>query len=666
MESPFRTIAGRRLALLVWISAAWGLLIAARLVQLQVVQHEHYSQLARKQQEQLVEIPAPRGAILDRNGETMAISTAVDSVFVNPMLLRDPATSASILAEALSLDRDTLARDIADRARRKRGFMWIRRRISPEESKVLRSLRYGQPPLDWIGLQAESQRFYPKGQIAAHVLGSVDHAETGNGGIELGLESELQGIPGASRVLSDVHRAGIESSMAVEPRPGANVTLTIDERIQFIVERELRLAMETHRAQTGSVVVMNPHSGDILAMASYPTFDPNVRPHPGEDPGARLNNAFTAPFEPGSVFKVFTMATALDTTRLTPESILPCGRLVMGNRLVGEAKNFFGPMTATQVLEKSSNAGSAQAGLMVGAKKMDAYVRKFGFGYKTGIPLPGESPGLLRNVEQWNKYSAGYIAFGHEIATTTLQLARACSVVANGGLSVRPRLVLSRQRPGEDPVAERASAPERILKPETAIRTRLMMEGVVLRGTGRAAQLPGYSAGGKTGSAQIFDFKAKRYTHEYNSSFMGFAPVANPQIVVVVTLNGAREYGGAVAAPVFRGVAAEALRILEVPKDLPEQIPVTPQDDFEEGVILTEASDTDPSGLLAEVPTDPAQVYGPVVPDFRGKTARTVVEEAMSLGVPIVLNGKGIARTQAPPAGAILPLGEPVHVLFSR
>src|SRR6185295_8444192 len=283
---------------------------------------------------------------------------------------------------------------------------------------------------------------------------------------------------------------------------GTNLTLTIDERIQFAAETDLKDAVEKAKAHTGTVVVMNPHNGEILAMASYPSFDPNQPPRRGEPRSARLNLAVAAPFEPGSVFKVITIATALETTGLTPDSIIPCGTITMFKRVIHEAKHPYGPMPMSDVLARSSNVGAIQIGMKIGKEKLYEYVRRFGFGQKTGTPLPAESGGMLRRLDKWQPGSICSIPMGHEISVTALQLGQACSVIANGGLMIKPRLVLKRQRPGGGMEEVKGEPPVRIIKPETAFTMRGMMEGVVRLkyGTGTKARLDGYSSAGKTGS----------------------------------------------------------------------------------------------------------------------------------------------------------------------
>jgi cell division protein FtsI (penicillin-binding protein 3) len=289
---------------------------------------------------------------------------------------------------------------------------------------------------------------------------------------------------------------------------------------------------------------------------------------------------------------VITLAAALETTRLTPDSMFHCGNgsMTLFRRVIHDAKPH-GMLTIADILAKSSNIGAIKVGLEVGNEKLYEYIRRFGFGERTGIPLPGESPGLIRKPKNWIASSIGSVAMGHEISTTTLQLARACSVIANGGYLVKPVLILKRERPGEPSGFEAEVKPIQVLRPDNAIKMRLMMERVVVHGTGTRAKMDGYTAGGKTGSAQIYDYDAKVYTHRYNGSFMGFAPVNDPRIAVVVTLNGTptgnRGFGGVVAAPVFRTVASAALRVMDVPRDPSETaVPV----DEEQGSLRTSPS----------------------------------------------------------------------------
>ncbi len=678
MESPLRPGGLTRTEFLAGGGVAWAAAIFGKIFYVQVLRHKHYVQMAREQQLKTVEVPGPRGSIYDRNRQPLAMSVPVDSVYVNPKRLPNLGVAADVIAPVLHLDRDQLqARLKSAYADRKRnGFCWVKRKITYSEAADLRSLR-----LPWIEFQTETQRHYPKGYVGSHVVGSVDHAEKGNAGIELGLDVELRGEAGSAEVLTDVHDKRIESEPMDAPKVGTNLVLSIDERIQFAAERDLQEAVEKAGVGAGAIVVMNPKNGEILAMASYPRFDPNKPPERKEPRYARLNRAVSAPYEPGSVFKVITLATALETTSLRPDSILPCGTMSMFHRVIHEAHAAYGPMSMADVLAHSSNVGAIQIGMKIGKERLYEYVRRFGFGQKTGTGLPAESGGMLRKLERWQPGSICSIPMGHEISVTTLQLAQACSVIANGGLRIKPRLILKRQKPGGAMQDEKFEQPVRIIKPETAFMMRQMMEGVVLHGTGMRARLDGYSSAGKTGSAQIYDYATHRYTHNYNASFMGLAPVTNPAVVVVVTLNGtsggAAGQGARVAAPVFRTVAQEALRVLDVPKDIPEQEPLVPEEKIESDVAIAGLSDPPPF----EEPEAPPVVFGPVpppvaeqpkvaeatgprVPNFQGKTIRAVIEEASAMGLPVSLDGRGVARMQVPAPGSVLPPGGRIRVQF--
>jgi len=482
--------------------------------------------------------------------------------------------------------------------------------------------------------------------------------------------------------------------------------LSIDPNLQYEAERQLDKAVASSHARTGSIIAINPYNGDILAMANYPRYNPNLPASEDTDPGARSNLAISTPFEPGSVFKVITLSAALETTNLTPDSLINCGNGMINlyGRVIHDTHRY-SILSMADVLAKSSNVGAIQIALRTGESPLYKYQRLFGFGQKTGIELAGESGGNLRDVKQWMPSSIGSLAMGHEVSVTSLQLAVAGAVIANGGLKVKPRLVIARQKPGEPLQRIEPEQPVRILRPETAITMRQMMEGVVLRGTGRGlANLKGYTSGGKTGSAQIYDAKAHVYTHNYNASFLGFAPVANPQIVIAVTLNhttgGTAGYGGPVAAPVFREVAMDALRMLDVPKDLPEgdqrvaAVQPTPQQSFPKANLFVmpgqrsvssvtpppvrgdasasaETSLADRRPFLYEesqpVLTANAQTPGQRrTPDFLGKSVRFVVEESMAAGFLVETRGEGLARSQDPPPGTPLRPHATVRVQFGR
>ncbi len=668
MDSRAERVRTTRLFLLGTAGLLWAVAILLRLVQVQVVRHEYYRAEARAQHLRKVGLPAPRGIIFDRNRRQLAMSRRRESVYLDPRHVPDLRQAAALLAEALGLDREELLKRLERARAQRRGFLWVKRRISEEESERLHRLA---PP--WIRFESELVREYPNGELAAHLVGAVGFDQQGSFGLEHSLERELGGRKGWARVLADVWDRPLETKEAAEPEPGANLGLTIDERIQFAAERELKAAAEAEGCRAGSVVVMDPHSGELLALASFPGFDPNQPPRNKEEERLRaLNHAVSAPFEPGSVFKIVTVAAALETTRLRPETIIPCGngRIALFGRVVRD-HHPYSALSLADVLAKSSNIGAINIGYKVGEANLYEYVRRFGFGRRTGLPLPAESPGRVRPLAAWQKTSLASIAMGHELSANTLQLARAMAVIANGGLLVAPKLVRWRQ-PAGGPVEEVPSpAPVRVLRPETAILMRQLTEGVVLHGTGQAARLEGYSAGGKTGTAQIYDPVTRKYTHLYNASFVGFTPVTNPALVVAVTLNGAKHYGGAVAAPVFRKIAQEALRLLNVPKDLPERSAPPPEEPAETNdLAIAELSAPPPEPALEgpEFEGDPAPARpaeaGLRAPDFQGRPMRAVLRQAVAAGLSVEPVGSGVARAQFPPPGTPLASGAKVRVVF--
>jgi cell division protein FtsI (penicillin-binding protein 3) len=694
----------KRLLWLLRVLILWAIVIFLRLVSLQVFHHDDLLRQAQSQQQRVVPIQAQRGSILDRTGQPLAKSLPAESVLVNPKRIKDAAVAANLLAPILGLDAKQLTEKIRAASRRESGFLWVKRKVSPDEAERVRSYH-----LEYVEFRPETRRFYPHGQLAAHVLGSVgianpnDTIERGTAGIEMSMDDDLAGSAGQVRVFNDVRQNPYDSVMARKPEPGADIILTIDQNLQYEAEKEIARAAHDSGAKSGSIVVMNPYTGEILAMANYPAFDPNEVPAPGESMGSRSNLAIATPFEPGSVFKVITLAAALETTKLRPDSMINCGNgsISLFGRVIHD--HVHGTLSMADVLAKSSNVGAIQVGLRVGDQQLYRYVRKFGFGRRTGIDLPGESPGILRKVEQWTPTSIGSVAMGQEIGVTSLQLAMAGATVANGGLLPKPKLILARQKKGQGIEKFADEKPERAIAPETAIQMRQMMEGVVLHGTGlRYATIKGYTSGGKTGSAQIYDLKAHVYTHNYNASFLGFAPVANPQIVVAVTLHGTQNgnagFGGPVAGPVFSKVAMTALRMLDVPKDLPDSLRPgpAPVGDAVNDLSIADLGASPGSGagavssvtlppVLADSAASPAEspsssqdrrtfltssysgaLVGPKVPNFRGMTLRAVLEESAAAGVQIEVLGNGLARNQEPPAGSILAPGGRVRVQFTR
>ncbi len=665
MVSPIHPAVERRARWLLRLLILWGLAVVAKLFYIQIVRHDQYAELAEQQQTRLVEIPAHRGTIYDRNGHVLAISVPVETVIVNPAQLPNVEVAAALLAEILNMDQNKLFNELKTKAEEKRGYYKVAEQLTQDQVKRLKSLNLG-----WIQFESSSIRVYPNDQLASHILGGVDFEKRGNGGIEQGHEDELAGRPGYSSMITDVRHRGFESIVEVEPVPGNDVTLTIDYRVQYELEKLLAEAVISNSCWTGRAMVMDPHTGDILALASYPTYNPNSKVI---DMQSRQNLAVQSPIEPGSVFKVFTIAAAIEEKLVKPATGYHCGngKINLFGRIIHD-HDPYGYLTVEDILAKSSNIGAIRVSQELGEKKFFDYIKLFGFGSRTGLPLPGESSGRVLRLSKWSKSSIGSVAMGHEIMATTAQLGQAVSVIANGGKLLKPRLVRQISAPQLNGYQLRrtsyeipAEPSQQILSPDTVVQMRKMMEHVVLNGTGKGAKIRGYSVGGKTGSAQIYDPKSKTYLHKYHASFMGFTPVNDPRLVTIITLNGSTKYGGAVAAPVFSKVTESALRILNIPKDLP--------DDPKSGPVIEVAVNDAPDAILTEetpveeVETDSTITNSSLVtPNFNGMTLRAVLEVAGKNGFRIDPSGSGLVRSQIPAPGEPVAYGQKIKLRLGR
>ncbi len=686
MEPPTDEKALRRVIWVGRIAMIWALAIVGRLIWLQVIRHEDYLAAARAQQRHRVEIPSLRGEVLDREGYPLAISIRTRSAVINPQRIVDPIFFSRMIAPVLSLEPQALASKLFEyknrgpRRKAGRGYFVLKRHLTEIEQDRLAPLRRTFP----IEILEDSRREYPGGPLGSHVVGGIDAEGNGNAGLEQKLNVELRGKPGQMIVLSgsrtDDH---FVSWVKEEARQGLNVHLSVHRVIQYEAEAALRDGVREAGAQGGSVVVLEPRTGEILALANSPGFDPRKEDiSPDEAKVRHTNTAVQIPCEPGSVMKMITLTMGLDTGKITPDTPIYCenGAWPRPGRKPIHDFHPYGSLTAAQVLIKSSNIGVGKIAVMCSAKVLYDYLGRFGMGMKTGVEIPSESRGLLRRFDCkdrndnwcWSENSHEYIAFGHEIGATSLQLARAVAVIANGGMLVHPRLIRSMQRPLGDGRFEEVEVthprPERTIKPETTFMVRQIMEKVILEGTGKRAAIPGYSAGGKTGSAEIFE--NGQWLNLHNSSFIGFAPVVNPKVVVVVTLNRTPKQGGIAAAPVFGRVAGTALRVLRVPKDRPEtDIDTTKQpletDELPENRSARAAPPAPRAVPVATVEPPKAELVGPTVPDFRGKSLVAVLRQSAALGLEVRVIGQGLARHQEPTPGVVLPQGATVKVEFS-
>jgi cell division protein FtsI (penicillin-binding protein 3) len=552
-----------RLYLLAAMLVFWCMAICARLVYLQVFCYGSFVKQAEHQQQRAIPLAAKRGTIYDRGGRELAMSVLVDSAFAVPTEVKDLPTAISLISRITGEDGNVVLAD----CRAHKTFCWVARKADDETIERIKSLN-----LQGIHFQKEPKRFYPARELAAQVLGSVGMDDSGQSGIEHEFDDELRGRPGKMFISVDARRQWF-SDVETQPEPGENLVLTIDKNIQYIAEKELDQAIQDTKAIAGTVIVENPHTGEILALANRPTFNPNLRKQ--ITPAALNDRAVSDIYEPGSAFKMVTISAALEEKVTNPDEIFDCqmGSIVYNGMRIRDAEAH-GLLPVWGVLAHSSNVGAIKIALRLGDERFYKYIRAYGFGQLTGIELPGETRGISRPPSRWSKVSIAAIAMGQEIGISPIQLTGLVSTFANDGMWIAPRIVAGTVPPhgGLQTVAFHSGPSHRVISPFTAAEMRSMMQKVVLVGTGRKANLQGYSAAGKTGTAQKVDPATGAYSKsKYVGSFAGFAPVNNPQIVVAVILDSAvgLHQGGQVSAPVFRRITQQVLEYLHVPHDLP-------------------------------------------------------------------------------------------------
>ncbi|MGH9717672.1 MAG: penicillin-binding transpeptidase domain-containing protein [Candidatus Acidiferrales bacterium] len=656
--------------LVVWVLAVvWMAAVLFRLGYLQLFRYSEYLARADRQQERIFEISPMRGTIYDSKGRELAVSLPMDSVFADPSEITDVDTVADLLSRALNVSAD----DLAARIRGAHAPVRLARKLSPATVQRISDMN-----LRGVFFQKENRRVYPQRDLAASVVGYVDVDEKGIGGIEQSLDKEIRGRPGRMMVMADGHRRWYDRTESAAD-PGDSVTLTIDETIQYIAEKELARAMQETHAKHGTVVVQNPNNGNLLAVANWPKFDPN-------DPGAysadaRMDRAVTAAYEPGSIFKPLTMTGAIEHGVVSPNELIDCqmGKILVAGRVIHDWHPF-GMLTVRQVLANSSEVGTIKVALRLGAPRFYRVIRQFGIGKLTGIDLPGESRGLLRPLDDWSATSIASIATGQEVGVTAIQIISAISAIANGGILYRPRIVKEIHGPHGPVRLHRGDPPRRVTDERTAAEVREMMEDVMIEGTGKHVQLDGYTSGGKTGTAQKIDPATGRYSRtNYIASFVGFAPVNDPAVTILVSLDSpvGEYYGDEVAGPVFKRIMEQVLAYLDVPRDVTMQSdletasnkPLEKPDRasarsnasvarFEKAVAKSKVSGN--SAPTAEFSDSTAVV----MPNLAGQTIRGVMQECSRLGLAPSVIGDGIALQQFPDAGSQVPRGSQVTVLL--
>ncbi len=672
-----------RLLILAGVALLWMTAVFGRVAYLQLFRHSEYLTRASRQQRRIIEITPKRGAIYDRKMNALAMSMPVQSAFAVPSEVKDAAMASRLLSGVLAIPQDVIRQKLVGGGT----FVWLQRKLSPEKTEAVKSLN-----LKGVYFQEENQRYYPKRELGAHVLGFVDVDEKGLGGIEHEYDNVIRGQGEKIVVMADAKQRWFDGGEAQRDR-GTSVVLTLDEKVQYIAERELAAAIQKTHAIAGTVIVQDPNNGALLALANWPRFNPNAAADaPGE---ARMNRAISAIYEPGSTFKLITLAAAFDQNLTRPDEVFDCenGSLVVGGRRIHDHKAY-GRLTVSEILANSSDVGAMKIALRLGAPKFYDYIRAFGFGTPTGVDLPGESRGLLERLQHWVPSSIGAISMGQEVGVTPLQMVTAVSSVANGGLLYKPHAVQQMMRGEQILPLDGSSAPaepRRVIRPETAATLRHLMEGVILHGTGTLARLDGWTAGGKTGTAQKIDPATGRYSRtNVIASFTGFAPINNPAVTILVSLDSPEGFphgGGDVAAPVFKRIAEQVLPYLDVPRDVPlspglvqtayhpgtgtesESLDDLAPVDFNAQPEVTneqlkEPSAKSPEPELPEVTVAVDEGGDIAVPDFKGETMREVTEACLRLGFNPVLVGTRLASQQSPAAGSKVRRGSKVTVQF--
>jgi len=631
-------------------------IIFIRIIQLQLVKKDELSRLASKQHQSIITFGPKRGTIYDVKGDNFAVSIDVDSVYARPPEVKNPSQTAKKLADILDLNKGALTKKL----KTKKSFVWVKRKVTPKESA-----RIKESGVKGIHFVRESRRFYPQrfnphSHLAAHLIGFVGIDSKGLEGIEAKYETTLAG--NTTRLILGKDAFGREIITEV-PIPGKSpenyeLYLTIDTNIQYIVEMELKRAVEERGAKKGMVVVMDPTSGGILAMANYPSFNPNrFWDYP---PETWRNRVVTDIFEPGSVFKVFLASAALEEKVVKRHDIFFCenGAYTLSRKTIRDVKKY-GWLSLEHIIKYSSNIGAAKIAERVRKEKFYHYIKKFGFGQRTGIDLPGEAMGIIRHPKKWSKIALGNIAFGQGIAVTSIQLITALSAIANGGNLLKPYVV--------DKIVDsqgntvRQSHPiiiRRVLSEETAEIMTSILKGVVMEGgTGTSAALSYYGVAGKTGTAQKVDSVLGGYYEDrFISSFVGYAPSNHPRLVILVVIDEPQgiPYGGRVAGPVFKNIAERSLRYFNIPPT--------------KGTIVAKASTKKTTWRPLKRTAHAAMHRGKPprrMPDMRGLSMRVAFNRVRALELKLKVSGSGRVVDQHPRPGTVVKNGDVCFLTFS-
>jgi len=626
---------------IIMIGTVFGLLfliVVVRAFYLQILQHENLVKKAERQYQHKVDLTPARGSILDRNGTTLAESIQMDSCYAEPRRIKDVDGTAGVLAPILGIPKDELVATLSVN----KAFVWIQRSLAPETATRARNMK-----LTGIGFVPESKRFYPNMEIAAHVIGFTGRDPNGLEGIELKYDSTILGNTGYIITERDALGRNIQTvNTAIKnSSPGKNIILTLDKTIQFLAEKELAKAVMKHNAKGGMALVMEADTGKVLAMANYPTFNPNAYSRYSI---SQLRNRVVADsFEPGSTFKIFTIAAAIDSGKTKATDMYDCenGKYRVADRIIHD-DHPQSRLTVSDIMKYSSNIGSAKIAFKTGEETLSSYLRNFGFGTRTGIDLPGESPGNLKR--KWYGVDLAAISFGQGVSLSTIQLVSALSAIANGGNLMKPYLV--EQILDDNGTVVQKFEPQvirRVVSPETARKVTKILETVTGNGgTGTNAALEGYRVAGKTGTAQKVDPVTRTYSlSSRTGSFVGFVPADKPKLTIAVIIDEPQDikYGGVVAAPAFREIAKNSLAYLKIQPNVQSFAAAKPD---ETKVSLAAAAESPTYDNAGEIPAEMG-----IMPNFSGMSMRQALQVMEKRGINIKLLGSGRAAEQSPPPG---------------
>lgn len=657
-EESWRGALKQRVIVVVGFMALWAVALEARFINLQVFQHAFLLNEAENRQQRALVDKAKRGEIVDRNGQILAYSVDAATVFAVPSEIKNASETVDALCGVF---RDCTAPEraqLVEKLSSKKAFAYVRRQISLDDAARIEALH-----LDGIGERPETKRYYPKKDLASHVLGFVNRDSAGLGGVELAYNSKIQGTDGKSLVQVDSRGRTVQSRVQQPSKAGATVELTIDQYIQYFAERELAAGIEKYNAKGGTAVVMDPLTGEILAEASYPTFNPNFPLQVASDDD-RTNRAIQATYEPGSTFKIVTAAAAFEEGVFKVDDMIDTnpGRISIPGRSkpVTEAKGAnHGVLSFEDVIIESSNVGAIKIGLRVGAERMERYIRRFGFGQMAGNELRGESRGQLASLSQLTESSLASMSMGYEVGVTPLQMVTAISAVANGGILYQPHVLRAVIQNGVR-TPRQPTIVRRAINESTAATITTIMEGVVTHGTATLAKIDGYQVAGKTGTAAKV-VNGQYSKSDYNVSFAGFVPSRNPRLAILVVIDTPRNgsaYGGSVAAPIFKNIAEASLRQLGVPRSVNPVPPV---------LIASPATAIDLPQVNVVVEPTVSEVSGQsLVPDVRGLSAREALKVLGRVGLTTRVTGNGVVAVQLPEAGSPLERGGVIALQLKR